>query len=57
MVAIRCGLVTPLQVDGVILEPFNHLAVAIALDASFVARAHVCHSEQTLAILKAAIHH
>jgi len=33
------GLVTPLQVDGVILEPFNPLAVAIALDASFVARA------------------
>ena len=51
------GLVTPLQVDGVILEPFNPLAVAIALDASFVARAYVGHPEETRAILKAAIQH
>jgi 2-oxoglutarate ferredoxin oxidoreductase subunit beta len=51
------GLVTPLQVDGVILEPFNPLAVAIALDASFVARAYIGHAEQTRAILKAAIQH
>jgi 2-oxoglutarate ferredoxin oxidoreductase subunit beta len=51
------GLVTPLQVDGVILEPFNPLAVAIALDASFVARAYVGHADQTRAILKAAIQH
>lgn len=51
------GLVTPLQVDGVILEPFNPLAVAIALDASFVARAYVGQAEQTRAILKAAILH
>ena len=51
------GLVTPLQVDGVALEPFNPLAVAIALDASFVARAYIGHAEQTRAILKAAILH
>lgn len=51
------GLVTPLQVDGVILEPFNPLAVAIALDASFVARAYVGNVEQTRAILSAAIQH
>ncbi|MDO9308007.1 MAG: thiamine pyrophosphate-dependent enzyme [Deltaproteobacteria bacterium] len=51
------GLVTPLQVDGVILEPFNPIAVAIALDASFVARAYVGHADQTRAILKAAIRH
>ena len=51
------GLVTPLQIDGVILEPFNPLAVAIALDASFVARAYVGHPEETRAILKAAIQH
>jgi 2-oxoglutarate/2-oxoacid ferredoxin oxidoreductase subunit beta len=51
------GLVTPLQVDGVILEPFNPLAVAIALDASFVARAYVGHTDQARAILKAAILH
>ena len=51
------GMVTPLQVDGVVLEPFNPLAVAIALNASFVARAYVGHVEQTRAILKAAILH
>ncbi len=32
------GFVTPVQVNGVFLEPFNPLAVAVALDASFVAR-------------------
>jgi 2-oxoglutarate ferredoxin oxidoreductase subunit beta len=51
------GLVTPLQVDGVILEPFNPLAVALALNASFVARAYVGNADQTRAILKAAIEH
>lgn len=51
------GMVTPLQVDGVILEPFNPLSVALALDASFVARAYVGHAEETRAILKAAIQH
>jgi 2-oxoglutarate ferredoxin oxidoreductase subunit beta len=51
------GMVTPLQVDGVVLEPFNPLAVAIALNASFVARAYVGHAEQTRAIIKAAILH
>jgi len=51
------GLVTPLQVNGVILEPFNPLAVALALDASFVARAYVGNAEETRAILKAAIQH
>ena len=51
------GFETPLQPAGVILEPFNPLAVAIALDASFVARAYVGHREQTLAILRQAIQH
>lgn len=51
------GQITPLQIDGVILEPFNPLAVAIALNASFVARAYVGHPEQSRAILKAAILH
>ena len=51
------GFVTPLQVDGVILEPFNPLAVAIAMDASFVARAYVGYAEESRAILKAAILH
>jgi 2-oxoglutarate ferredoxin oxidoreductase subunit beta len=51
------GMVTPLQIDGVVLEPFNPLAVAIALNASFVARAYVGHVEQTRTILKSAILH
>lgn len=51
------GLVTPVQVDGVILEPFNPLAMAIALDASFVARAYIGHVESARAILQAAIRH
>jgi 2-oxoglutarate ferredoxin oxidoreductase subunit beta len=50
-------MVTPLQTDGVILEPFNPLAVALALDASFIARAYVGHAKQTRAILKSAILH
>lgn len=51
------GFETPLQPAGVILEPFNPLAVAISLDASFVARAFVGHKEQTLDILQQAIRH
>jgi 2-oxoglutarate ferredoxin oxidoreductase subunit beta len=49
--------VTPIQVSGVFLEPFNPLAVAIALDASFVARAFSSDIEQTTKILKDAIEH
>ena len=51
------GFKTPLQPAGVNLEPFNPLAVAIALDASFVARAYVGHREQTLDLLRQAIRH
>ncbi len=51
------GFVTPVQVGGVFLEPFNPLAVAIALDASFVARAFAGDIEQTTDILKKAIEH
>jgi 2-oxoglutarate ferredoxin oxidoreductase subunit beta len=53
----RRGFVTPVQVNGVFLEPFNPLAVAIALDASFVARAFSGDVEQTAEILKKAIEH
>lgn len=53
----RQGFVTPLQVDGVLAEPFNPLTLAIALNASFVARAYVGNHEATRAILKAAIEH
>jgi len=53
----RRGFVTPVQVKGVFAEPFNPLAVAIALDASFVARAFAGHRQETTEIIKLAIEH
>lgn len=53
----QTGFKTPVQVNGVFLEPFNPLAVAIALDAGFVARASAADAEQTKEILKKAIMH
>ena len=53
----QIGFKTPVQVNGVFLEPFNPIAVAIALGASFVARAFAGHVEQTREILKKAITH
>jgi 2-oxoglutarate ferredoxin oxidoreductase subunit beta len=51
------GFVTPVQVAGVFLEPFNPLAVAIALNAGFVARAFAGDMEQTAHIVRRAIEH
>jgi 2-oxoglutarate ferredoxin oxidoreductase subunit beta len=51
------GFKTPMQVEGVILEPFNPIAVAIALDASFVARVFVGFRDHAKEILKKAILH
>lgn len=51
------GMKTPVQVSGVILEPFNPLAVAVALDASFVARASVNDVDHAKEIIKKAILH
>ena len=51
------GFVTPVQVRGVFLEPFNPLAVAIALNASFVARVFAGDIDRTVDILKKAIEH
>jgi 2-oxoglutarate ferredoxin oxidoreductase subunit beta len=48
---------TPLQVDGVFEEPFNPLATAISLNASFVARAFSGDINETKEILKKAINH
>jgi len=48
---------TPLQVEGVSLEPFNPLAVAIALDASFVARTFAGDVEHMKEVFKEAIKH
>jgi 2-oxoglutarate/2-oxoacid ferredoxin oxidoreductase subunit beta len=53
----QIGFKTPIQTTGVFLEPFNPLAVAIALDASFVARAYIGNMEQTKEIFKKAITH
>lgn len=53
----RKGFKTPVQVKGVFQEPFSPLAVAIALNASFVARAFIGDLEQTIEILKEAIRH
>ena len=49
------GFKTPIQVDGVSLEPFNPLAVAIALNAGFVARAYIGNPDHTKEILKQAV--
>ncbi len=48
---------TPLQVEGVSLEPFNPLAVAIGLDASFVARTFAGDMEHMKKMFKEAINH
>lgn len=52
-----CGFTTPVQVNGVILEPFNPIAVAVALNASFVARAFAGDRDQLREIIKQAITH
>ncbi len=49
------GMKTTLQFDGVMLEPFNPLAVALALDAPFIARASAADVEQTKEIIKEAV--
>ncbi len=53
----RKGFQTPVQVQGVIHEPFNPLAVAIALGASFVARGFSGEFEKTKELVKRAIQH
>lgn len=53
----QCGFKTPVQVKGVILAPFNPIALAIAMDASFVARVFSGDTERAKEILKKAIKH
>lgn len=53
----RPGFTTPVQTDGVFEEPFNPIAVAVGLDASFVARAFCGDRDQSVDILKQAIEH
>jgi 2-oxoglutarate ferredoxin oxidoreductase subunit beta len=51
------GLKTPVQIDGVTEEPLNPLSLAIALGATFVARASVGKPDFTKEIIKKAIMH
>ena len=51
------GMVTPVQVDGVFAAPLNPLALAVSLDASFVARCSAHKPEQMKEIVKQAIDH
>jgi 2-oxoglutarate ferredoxin oxidoreductase subunit beta len=53
----QLGFKTPVQVKGVFLEPLNPISLAIALDASFVARAYAGDIEQTKEIVKNAVSH
>jgi len=53
----RRGFKTPVQVGGVVLEPLDPIAVALALDASFVARAYCGHIDKTVEIVKRAVRH
>jgi len=51
------GMKTPVQVSGVTNEPFNPLAVAIAMGASFVARVFTGNMTQAKEVIKQAIEH
>jgi len=53
----QIGFRTPVQVDGVVSEPVNPMAIGIAQDASFVARAFAGDVEKTKEIVKKAIIH
>jgi 2-oxoglutarate ferredoxin oxidoreductase subunit beta len=53
----RLGFTTPIQVNGVSETPINPLALAISLDASFVARGTAGEPELTKEIIKKAIQH
>ncbi len=51
------GMKTPVQVAGVVLEPFNPLATALSLGATFVARVFSGDIMQAKEIIKKAIQH
>ncbi len=53
----REGFVTPVQVQGVSAEPFNPIAMAVGMDASFVARSSAGEAEHAGEMIKAAIRH
>jgi 2-oxoglutarate/2-oxoacid ferredoxin oxidoreductase subunit beta len=51
------GMKTPIQTEGVLLEPFNPVAVALSAGATFVARAFSGDIPHAIAIVKEAIRH
>lgn len=51
------GMKTKVQIDGVLIPPFNPIAIAIALNASFVARSFSGEPEHLVAMMKSAITH
>lgn len=51
------GFTTPVQINGVINEPFNPLPIALSLGATFVARAFSGDMAHLKSILKQAIEH
>lgn len=51
------GMVTPIQVEGVFETPINPIALAISLDASFVARGSVGEPDLTKELIKMAVQH
>ena len=48
---------TPVQLDGVFLEPFNPIALAVSLNVSFAARAFAGDIQETKEIIKKAVLH
>ncbi|MBM3296280.1 MAG: 2-oxoacid ferredoxin oxidoreductase [Candidatus Aminicenantes bacterium] len=53
----RPGFKTPVQVGGVFEEPFNPVALAVAMGASFVARALATDIERTADVIVRAVRH
>jgi 2-oxoglutarate/2-oxoacid ferredoxin oxidoreductase subunit beta len=53
----RPGMETPVQVFGVFEKPLNPVALAVALDVTFVARVFCGDAEQTTEIMRQAIAH
>ncbi len=51
------GMTTKVQPYGVISEPVNPMALAVALDCSFVARSYAGDADHLTAMMKAAISH
>lgn len=51
------GMKTDIQVEGVFEQPFNAFAVAIAMNAGFVARTLSSNAEHTKEVIKQAVRH